>query len=139
MNLQAVNNFLAGHDTCVIATVGRDSKPEAATVGFWHDNDFTILIGTNRTTRKYANLQHNRTVALVIGFDGKETVQIEGIAKEMGRADITEQLDKFMNKVPAVRKYADQSGQTYFLISPTWLRYTNYTADPPILETKDFS
>jgi general stress protein 26 len=140
MTLQDTKDFLSGHDTCVLATVHAAGLPQAATVGFWHDDTtMDILVGTHDASRKFANLEQNPAVALVVGFEGKETVQIEGVAKEVDQSKIVDKIEQFMAKVPAVRKYAEQPGQTYFLIKPTWLRHTNYAANPQVLETKDFA
>lgn len=139
MSLQDAANFLDQHDTCVIATVSTDGKPEAATVGFSHDESFKILIATNQSTRKAKNLLSNPKIALVTGFEGAETVQIEGVAEMKTIEELGDRLEKHFTKVPGARKHVSEAGQAYFLITPSWLRHTNFMADPPIFETKDFA
>lgn len=136
--LQTASEYLKTMETCVIATAGADGQPEAATIGFSHDDSFVILFGTNRSTRKYANLKANPKCALVVGFESPQTVQIEGIAEEVDAADIADRLQQHTNKVPAAKRFAEQEGQTWFFITPTWLRHTNYAAPEPVLETEEF-
>lgn len=138
MNLNDVIKFLDEHDTCVLATVSADGKPQSATVGFSFGDDFSILIGTNKETRKYHNLQTNTEISLVVGVTGPKTVQYEGIVKEVTAEDLSGRLNRHFQKVPGAKRFVGDSGQRYFLITPTWLRFTDYTAPIPIFETKDF-
>lgn len=138
-DLHITSEFLDSFDTCVIATVSKDGHPEAATVGFSHDDSFVILIGTNTKSRKYNNLITNPTCALVVGLEGAQTVQLEGTAKEVNVDKLGERLEQHYEKVPAARRFQAEEGQTYFLITPTWLRHTNYTLANPIFEMEDFS
>lgn len=137
MNLRDVRQFLDEHDTCVLATVSADGKPQSATVGFSIDANWSILIGTNKNTRKYKNLQHNPNVAITVGVVGFKTLQIEGDAKELSLED--RRIKKHIEKLPSAIKFKMQPGQTYFLITPIWLRFTDYTSSEPIFETKDFA
>ena len=50
MSLVDVSKFFDENDTCVLATVSADGKPQAATVGFSHGQDFSIIIATNKNT-----------------------------------------------------------------------------------------
>ncbi len=139
MNLTDVSTFLAENDTCVLATVSDDGMPQAATVGFSHGSDFSIVIGTNEDTRKYQNLKSNSEVAIVVGMSSPRTVQYEGTAKELTADELGDRLEKHFEKVPGAKKFVGDAGQRYFLITPTWLRLTDYSASEPIFETKDFS
>lgn len=136
MSLTDVKQFLDEHDTCVLATVNIDGKPQAASVGYSVDGEFNFLIGTNKNTRKYQNLKNSNKVALVVGFSGSKTVQIEGCTKELSIED--RRVQEHLDKVPSATKFKLQDGQTYFLIAPTWLRSTDYSAKNQIFETKDF-
>ncbi len=136
--LDETSVFLNSLDTCVIATVDQNGLPEAATVGFSHDDSFVFLIGTNKKSRKYANLTSNPACALVIGLEGSQTVQVEGSAEEVDAQTIEKRLEHHYDKVPTARRFQSDEGQTYFLITPTWLRHTNYANPEPIFEIKEF-
>lgn len=136
MNLESVDTFLKQFMTCVLATVTEDGNPAAATVGFSHRDNFQILIGTNNKSFKYQNLKVNPSIAVVVGFEGAKTVQLEGTAEEITPTEA--ELRAHYEKVPGAERFRHQDGQTYFLITPSWLRYTDFTADNPIFETKEF-
>lgn len=137
MSLQLASEFLSQHETCVLATVKADGTPQAATVGFSHNEKFEVLIGTNKKSRKYQNLIERPNIAMVVGFEGAKTVQLEGTAKEVSPTE--DRLKAHYDKVPGAMKFKDQEGQTYFEITSTWLRFTDYTAENPIFETRNFS
>lgn len=136
MSIQKAFEFIKENETCVLATVTKDGVPQAATVGYSVDGDFNFLISTNKNTRKYQNLIENNKVALVVGFLGSKTVQLEGSAKEL---DITDKrVEEHLTKLPGAVKFKIQPGQTYFLVRPIWLRFTDYSESQQIFETRNF-
>lgn len=137
MNLSDVNDFLIQHSTCVLASIADDDQPIAATVGFSHRSNFEIMVGTNNKSYKYQNIKNRSKVAIVVGFEGSKTVQLEGVAREFTPSE--SELEAHYNKVPAARKFQHQEGQTYLLISPSWLRFTDYSHADQIFETRSFN
>lgn len=121
--MDKVHDFLHWNQTCVLATVNAGGNPQAATVGFSHDKNFNLFIGTNRSSRKYSNIRTRPEVAAVIGTEGPVTVQYEGVAREISVHDQEQRIKEHIEKVPGAQKFVGDEGQTWFLISPTWLRY----------------
>lgn len=138
MSLIKAKQFIGRFHTCVLATVTKDGLPQSATVGLSCDDNFSILIGTNKSTRKYKNLKNNSKVSLVVGFDGSATLQYEGNATELLAADSKQKLAQHHKKNPGAIKFAEQPGQVYFLIRPSWVRFTDYASKNPIFETTEF-
>lgn len=137
MSLSAVKKFLDEHTTCVLATVASDGTPQAATVGFSVDESFSLLVGTNKKSRKYQNIANSKNVAVVVGFSGDKTVQIEGtVTKEIPLSDV--RVAQHYEKVPGAKRFKDYEGQTYLMVVPTWLRLTDYSSAGPIYETRQF-
>lgn len=139
MTISSVLQFMNKFETCVIATVNANGQPEAATVGFSVDIEFKILIGTNQKTRKALNLAKNNKVAMVVGFEGLKTLQIEGIAEKIDVEKNLGRINLHFDKVPGAKKFAGEFGQNYYLITPNWLRFTDYTRVNPVFETEDLS
>ena len=139
MILQNAKQFLDQFETCVLATVGRNGRPQAATVGFSVDDDFKIMIATNVKTRKATNLAENPKVALVVGFEGPKTLQLEGVAEKLNKTEHQDRINLHFKRVPGAKKFAGEAGQNYYLITPTWLRFTDYTNENPIFETENFA
>lgn len=72
-----VLQFLKSHPECVLATVSPEGKPEAATVLFAVDDDFTFYFGTSDKYRKYHNLLNNKQAAVVIGVEMQEPKSVQ--------------------------------------------------------------
>ena len=92
---QEVLKFLKEKELAVVSTVSAAGKPEAATVIYFMDDDFSFYFITRRNTRKFENLQLNNNVAIVVGTELMPiTVQIEGTAElvtgEKGESLVTE-------------------------------------------------
>lgn len=138
MNLQTVSEFLDTQETCVLSTVSSEGWPMSATVGFSHDSEFAILIGTDNTTRKYKNLISNSKVSIVVGVTSPKTVQIQGVAKEVNADDIANRRELHFNKLPSAKTFYDTPGQRYFIITPTWLRMTDYSQNHLFLKQRSF-
>lgn len=100
-------------------------------MGFGQTEDFGIIFGTNKSTRKYANIQHNPHVAIVIGWDEDTTVQLEGKATELSNTadDMRLVEDAYWAKNPAAKQYSGIEGQVYFLVRTSWVRYVVKSQD----------
>jgi len=117
---------------CVLSTVTSAGSPQAAIVGFAQNADLQLLIGTSSQTRKYANLQQNQKVAVVVG-DFKAEVQYEGIAQQVMKSDVAE-LETRFEKLPGTARYLEDETQAWFTISPTWIRLTVHGAENRVEE-----
>jgi len=114
---------MSRHHLCVLSTVDGHAKPESAIVGFSHNDKFELLVGTSVLTRKYANVQRNPHVAVVIGDEAAE-VQYEGTIQQLDMAELDELLKDHFEKLPGTTKYLQDPNQVWFLITPAWLRLT---------------
>ena len=138
MNIDTVKQFLRSSNTCVISTVDKNKKPQAATVGFSCDENMRIVICTNINTRKAVNMRNNPSVALVVGFEGSCTLQYEGTVKQTTVSDLGLRLEQHYEKIPPARRFGEDENQGYYIITPTWLRFTDYTKAPSTFEIKEF-
>ena len=82
MTPQELLSFLRSHRLAVQASVSAVGDVQAAVVGFAVSDRFEIVFDSLGSTRKVANLRGNPRIAVVIGWDDEQTVQIEGIADE---------------------------------------------------------
>lgn len=65
MTQQELIDYISARQFMTIATFGEE-YPESACVEFSNDG-LTIIIDTNRASRKFKNMQNNPKVSLVIG------------------------------------------------------------------------
>lgn len=70
-------DFLKSHKTAVIATTSASEGPQASTVYYVIDSDFSLYFLTGDATKKFKNLAENNKIAFVVGT-GPELVTIQG-------------------------------------------------------------
>ena len=125
--------FLRRHRLCVQASASAGGSPQAAVVGYGVSDDLEIVFDTLGASRKMENLRRNRRVAIVVGWDDEQTVQIEGVADEPRG----EELDRI--KAVYFRAYPDGverqawAGITYVRVVPRWIRYSDFRAGRQIV------
>lgn len=130
MNKENILEFIKQHDLAVVSTVGEGGKPQAAVVEFGELDDLTIIIDTLKTSRKYKNLQTNKNVAIVIGWDNNRTLQTDAVATELAGADLDKARRAYFAKNPRAKKWENKPGIAYFAFRPTWMRYSDVGKDP---------
>ena len=120
--------LLARHKHCVIATASSDGKPEAATINFAEDKDYTIYFETLTTNRKYANLCSNPRASIVV-TEKPYTIQMDGTVKELADAQTARtHLCKKLGKEPSIFSNKDIR---FFQFTPTWIRIRTKAGPPP--------
>jgi hypothetical protein len=127
--------FLRRHRLCVQASVSLAGAPQAAVVGYGVSAALELVFDTLETTRKVQNLRRSARVALVVGWEGEETVQIEGVADEPRGADLERIQRVYFQAYPDGPTRQAWKGITYVRVSPTWARYSDFRgARPEIVE-----
>lgn len=116
-------------ETCTLATATPDGRPEAATVRFVADDDYTVSINTATTYRKYENLTANPRVAVVVDGDGAN-VQLEGAATELDGDDEAAVHEQYIEKY-GPSDYLTDEYSTCFAIEPDWARLLYDGQFPP--------
>lgn len=122
--------FLKGHTLAVIATSNRNGTPQAAVIDFSVRDTLEIVFDTFEDTRKFANLSTSARVAFVVGWDNNITVQYEGDASRVPVQDIERYQEDHLASVPAEREFIEK-GAVVFKVDPRWIRYSDFTKDPP--------
>ena len=126
--------FLRRYKLAVQATVAPDGTPQAAVVGFAVSDEFEIVFDTVETTRKCLNLRADPRIALVVGWDDAITAQIEGVADFPTGPDRERLLASYFAVYPDGRDRLAWPGITHVRVRPTWVRYSDFTQDPPLVE-----
>lgn len=123
-------DFMNSYSLGVISTINEDSLPNSAIVGFGQTKKLEILIGTDNSSRKYKNLKSDPHVAFVIGGETSETIQYEGIARELTPEELDTVRQNYWQKNPHAEVHHKNPGERYFIITPTWIRYTDLSVEP---------
>lgn len=129
MDKKVIYNFIDSCPLMVISSLSEDGRPQSAVVGFGQTKQLQIIFGTSEHSRKAQNIVRNDAVAVVIGWQDK-TIQLEGQARMLSRDEADQYAEQYFLKNPTARKYKSQPHERYFLVEPTWLRFTDTTATP---------
>jgi uncharacterized protein YhbP (UPF0306 family) len=127
---EEIYDFMNNCTLGVISTINPSGLPNSAIVGFGQTKDLEILIGTDNSSRKYTNLKQNSHVAFTIGGETAETIQIEGNARELKAEELQLVSDNYWQKNPHAKVHHKNPGERYFIITPTWIRYTDLRVNP---------
>jgi Pyridoxamine 5'-phosphate oxidase len=134
MNRAALLRFLREHPLAVESSVTPRGRPQSAVVGIAVSDAFEVVFDAGAGSRKVANLRREPRIAFVIGgtAPGDElTAQYEGIADEPGDPQLERLLEDYFSVFPDGRERRSWPGITYVRARPTWIRYTDFNADPP--------
>jgi general stress protein 26 len=128
MTLAQLLVFLRSHRHAVQASVGGETAPQAAVVAFAVTDRAEIVFDTLGTTRKAQNLRRNPRIALVIGWDDEQTVQLEGTADEPTGAELERVRAFYFEAIPDGPTRLPWPGITYVRVVPSWIRYSDFRA-----------
>ena len=125
------------HRYAVEASVSAADHPQAAVVGIVVTDAFEVFFDTIDTSRKLVNLRGQPTVALVIGGTSpgdERTVQYEGVADEPQGDELVELKRLYVATFPDGADREAWPGIAYLRVKPVWIRYSDFSADPPQIE-----
>jgi pyridoxine/pyridoxamine 5'-phosphate oxidase len=131
MDRAGIYRFL---DTCslgVVSTLGPDGAPQSALVGMAVTPELEVVFDTVAKSRKFDNLMRDGRVSLVAGWQGEVTVQLEGVARRISSTELGPYHEVYFRKFADGRARLKWEGIAYFVITPRWVRYSDYNQSPP--------
>jgi general stress protein 26 len=132
-NKRKLLDFLRAKEFGVLSTLSAaDGYPESAVVALSETDDLELVFGSFIGTRKNVNIVKNPHVSVVIGWDNTEkiTVQYEGTAQEISGQEREILSEKHCIKNADSIVYLKDENIRYFKITPTWVRYSNFSQHP---------
>ncbi|MET0596037.1 MAG: pyridoxamine 5'-phosphate oxidase family protein [Polyangiaceae bacterium] len=135
MNRTALLTFLRAQRWAVQSSVATNGAPQAAVIGVAITDRFELVFDTLGDTRKAANLRANPRIALVIGWDEGQTVQLEGSTDEPRGDELTRLQAAYLEKFPDGRERMDWPLITYFRVRPSWIRFSDFRGAAPCIVT----
>ena len=133
MDRVGVQEFLARHRYGVVSSLGERGVPESALVGIAVTPEMEIIFDTLRLSRKYPNLIARPECSLVVGWEGEQTVQIEGVAMEPSGEELARYQALYFAVWPEGRERKAWSGIAYMVVRPRWVRYSDYGQVPAVV------
>jgi general stress protein 26 len=118
--------FLRRHRYAVQASTAADGAPQAAVVGIAVTDRLEVVFDTLGTSRKAKNLRREPRVALVVGWDEEQTLQLEGIADEPTGDELQHLKRVYLAVFPDGTEREQWPDITYVRIRITWARYSDF-------------
>jgi hypothetical protein len=134
MDRQGLLAFLRKHRLCVQASVAAEGGPQAAVVGFAVSDRLELIFDTLATTRKAENLRRDPRIALVVGWDAEQTLQLEGLVDEPAGEDLSRLKQLYLTVFPDGVERQGWTGITYLRVRPRWARFSDFSAGGTIVE-----
>ncbi len=128
--------FIRTQKLAVEALVSAARTAQAAVVGIAVTDALEVVFDTLDSTRKVANLRGNPRLAFVIGgatFGDERTVQYEGVADEPTGRERDRIAAAYYRAWPDGPSRASWPGLTYVRVCPTWIRYSDFNQNPPLV------
>ncbi len=130
--------FMDRHKLGVLGTVSPEGVPQSSLVGIAVTPGLEIIFDTVKSSRKYGNLIANPACSFAIGWSGETTVQFQGDAREPGGAELARYQEVYFKKWPDGPSRLSWPGITYFVVRPTWIRYSDFDQNPPLIQEFNF-
>src|SRR3989344_3854638 len=128
--------FLKAHSAGVLSTVSEGGKAHGSAIYYVADDSFNIYFITLKTSRKFANLSENPSVALTVGTqDVPQTLHLEGVAamlqheEEIGAhaAELMKDLTSNSRDYAPLTKLGD-ADTAIIWIQPKWIRWGDFAS-----------
>ena len=130
--------FIARLKLGVLSSLGPSGTPQSALVGFAVTENLEIIFDTVKSSRKYANLIARPECSFVFGWAGEQTVQYEGIAEELAGTRLQQYQQAYFRAWPDGPARLSWPGIVYFVVRPTWARYSDFDDNPPLIQEFTF-
>jgi hypothetical protein len=107
--------------------------------GDFGEHAHLIEISAHPATQQDGGMEPRRDprIALVIGWDEEQTVQLEGIADEPHAADLERLKKVYFEVFPDGIERQEWKDITYVRVRPTWARYSDFRPGGSIVELAD--
>jgi len=127
--------FIATHKHGVLGSICDSGTPQSALVGIAITPQLEIVFDTVKSSRKYPNLIARPACSFVIGGwgEGEQTVQYEGVAEELKSPELERYQETYFKVWPDGPARMSWPGIVYFVVRPTWIRYSDFDQDPPVI------
>lgn len=130
-SMEGVAKFLDTQTLGRIGTLGPGGQPQIANVAFSQNDKLELIIGTDAGSRKSTNMQRDARVAFeATDPDKRYTFQFEGLARRLTHEEFDARADQHFKKLPGSLPFKDIEGQVYFLLRPTWARFSDCSVYP---------
>ncbi|HEY6412691.1 MAG TPA: pyridoxamine 5'-phosphate oxidase family protein [Edaphobacter sp.] len=134
MDKASIYKFMKRYRYGVVSSIAANGVAQSALVGIAITPGLEIVFDTLNSSRKYKNLVQRPSCSFVVGWSGEKTVQYEGIAAEPKGAELERFQEVYFAVWPEGLAHLSWPGIAYLVARPTWVRYSDYDQNPPLIE-----
>jgi general stress protein 26 len=127
-------SFLRRHRYAVQASTAAGGAPQAAVIGIAVSDQLEIVFDTHGASRKSQNLRRDPRIALVVGWDDEQTVQLEGTTDEPTGAELARLKAVYFARFPDGLEREHWPDIAYFRVRPNWARYSDFRPGGGVVE-----
>jgi pyridoxine/pyridoxamine 5'-phosphate oxidase len=138
MDKAGLYSFMVRFRYGVVSSISKAGTPQSALVGIATTPELEIVFDTVKTSRKYQNLIDRPDCSFVVGWEGEQTVQFEGLAMEPKGNDLRRYQQVYFVTWPDSSARMSWPGIAYFVVRPRWIRYSDFDKNPPQIEETMF-
>jgi pyridoxine/pyridoxamine 5'-phosphate oxidase len=122
MDKASIHAFMARIRHAVVSSLSRGGVPQSALVGIATTPELEIIFDAKASSRKYANLVARPSCSFVVGWQGQQTVQFEGVAVLPSGDVLKHYLKTYFAQWPGAEARVHAPGIVFFVVRPTWVR-----------------
>lgn len=125
---------------CAQSSSSPEGVPQVALMGCVVTDEFEVFFDTLDTTRKSRNLRRDPRCAFAFGSTvggDLRTVQLDGVTDEPQGAELERLMQLYCATFPQGSERRAWPGMTYVRVRPSWLRYSDFSGAPPVVQTFD--
>jgi len=134
MNRAELLAFLRRHRYAVQASSADNGVPQAAVIGIAVTDELELVFDTLATSRKAHNLRRDPRIALVVGWDEEQTVQLEGTADEPTGDELARLKQAYFAAFPDGPERESWPDITYVRVRLAWARYSDFRPGGVVVE-----
>ncbi|HUR35365.1 MAG TPA: pyridoxamine 5'-phosphate oxidase family protein [Vicinamibacterales bacterium] len=134
-----LRDFIRARRWAVAASASPAGAPQAALIGVAVTDQLELVFDTLSTSRKATNLLANARIAVVIGGwtdADPRTLQYEGVADFPSGQELERVRAVYFDAFPDGRDRLSWPAITHVRVTPTWLRLSDFTVDPPVISER---
>lgn len=129
-------SFLRRHRYAVQASTSADGAPQAAVIGVAVSDQLELVFDTLATSRKAQHLRRDARIALVVGWDEEQTVQLEGRADEPSGDELRRLQSVYFECFPDGLEREQWPDIAYFRVRLSWARYSDFRPNGNVVEVR---
>lgn len=133
-------DFMRTSKLAVLSSISTTAgnSPQGALIGIAVTRELEVVFDTVKSTRKYPNLIASPACSLVFGLEGPATLQYEGVAEELSGDRLEHYRNIYFETWPDGPERLTWPGITHFLVTPRWIRYSDFAQTPPLIREYSF-